>query len=51
MIKDIPLIQKNQIMVAELKVVGNYAINIKWRDGHNTGFYEYTFLRNLAGQE
>ena len=47
----IPLIQKNQIMVAELKVVGNYAINIKWRDGHNTGFYEYTFLRNLAGQE
>ena len=45
----IPLIQKNQITVAGLEVAGNYAIKINWKDGHNTGIYEYTFLKNLAG--
>ena len=45
----IPLIQKNQVTVDELEVVGNYAIKIKWHDGHNTGIYEYTFLKKLAG--
>ena len=45
----IPLIQKNQVTVDELEVVGNYAIKIKWRDGHNTGIYEYTFLKKLTG--
>ena len=45
----IPLIQKNQITVDELGIAGNYAIKIKWCDGHNTGIYEYTFLKKLAG--
>jgi len=45
----IPLIQKNQITVAGLEVVGSYAVKINWRDGHNTGICEYTFLKNLAG--
>jgi DUF971 family protein len=45
----IPLIQKNQVTLDELEVVGNYAIKIKWHDGHNTGIYEYTFLKKLAG--
>lgn len=44
----IPLIQKNQITVAGLEQVGNYAIKINWKDGHNTGIYEYAFLKNLA---
>ena len=45
----IPLIQKNQQTVEGLEIVGNYAIKIKWRDGHSTGIYEYSFLKNLAG--
>jgi len=44
----IPLFLSNQISVAAIEVTGNYAIRIKWEDGHNTGIYEYSFLKNLA---
>jgi DUF971 family protein len=26
--------------------VGNYALRFEWSDGHNTGLYTFTFLRN-----
>ena len=29
-------------------VIGGYAIQPRWRDGHNTGLYAYTYLRRLA---
>jgi len=44
----IPLFAENQITVKSLNQVGNYAIQIMWKDGHNTGIYEYAFLRNLT---
>lgn len=28
--------------------VGNYAIRIRWSDGHDTGIYSFDFLRRLA---
>lgn len=28
--------------------VGNYAIQIRWSDGHDTGIYDWTLLRRLA---
>ncbi len=28
--------------------VGNYAINIRWRDGHSTGIYSYKYLREIC---
>lgn len=31
-----------------LSSVGNYAISIVWSDGHDTGIYSYTRLRELA---
>jgi ATP-binding protein involved in chromosome partitioning len=31
--------------------VGNYAIAIDWSDGHATGFFPYSRLRELAGAE
>ena len=31
--------------------VGNYALKLVWRDGHNTGIYKYEYLRELCGAE
>jgi|SRR5258705_8808253 DUF971 family protein len=28
--------------------VGNYAIEMRWNDGHNTGIYTYDHLRTLC---
>jgi len=44
----IPLLLSSQITVSGIEAVGRYAIQINWQDGHNTGIYEYTFLKNLA---
>lgn len=29
--------------------VGNYAMQIAWSDGHDTGIYSWEYLRRLAG--
>jgi DUF971 family protein len=29
--------------------VGNYAVQLRWEDGHDTGIYTYAFLRELIG--
>ena len=44
----IPLLLSNQITVSGVEVVGSYAIQINWQDGHKTGIYEYSFLKNLS---
>ena len=41
----IPVYTENQFMVSNIRIVGNYAIQIFWRDGHNTGIYSYDKLR------
>ena len=28
--------------------LGNYALGMQWADGHNTGIYRFTYLRELA---
>ena len=32
---------------ADARLVGNYAIQITWADGHNTGIYDFRMLRTL----
>lgn len=44
----IPLFMENQFKVVSINQVGSYAISIAWKDGHNTGIYEYPFLKKLA---
>jgi len=34
--------------IRELSTVGNYAITIKWGDGHATGIYNFDYLRMLC---
>jgi DUF971 family protein len=33
--------------IKEVNLVGNYAIQITWGDGHNTGIYSFDYLRLL----
>ena len=35
----------------EAEVVGRYALNFKWSDGHQEGIYTFDFLRELAEEE
>lgn len=39
---------EDQLKIAEIKTVGSYALGIEWKDGHNTGIYEYNQLKKLA---
>ena len=49
--KYIPLYSGDQLQITEIKIVGHYAVNINWKDGHNTGIYEFEQLRNLGSDE
>jgi DUF971 family protein len=42
----IPLISESQTAIKDIKPVGNYAIQLFWQDGHNTGIYTYEKLKN-----
>jgi DUF971 family protein len=34
--------------LASVNMVGNYALNPKWTDGHETGIYSFEYLRELG---
>jgi DUF971 family protein len=34
-------------LIKNIEVVGEYAIQITWQDGHNTGIYTYEYLQEL----
>ena len=34
--------------VVSAKLVGNYAIQFQWSDGHNTGIFDFRMLRAIA---
>ena len=38
----------DNIAVENLESLGNYAISIAWNDGHSSGIYAWTYLRELA---
>ncbi|MHB8580531.1 MAG: gamma-butyrobetaine hydroxylase-like domain-containing protein [Ignavibacteriaceae bacterium] len=42
------MFSERQSTISSIKEIGNYAISISWKDGHNTGIYEFPFLKNLS---
>ena len=39
-------------MIKNIETVGGYAIQVTWKDGHNTGIYTFEYLLELdAGQQ
>jgi DUF971 family protein len=39
---------KESVEPAMLSTVGHYALNIEWNDGHRTGIYPWSLLRDLC---
>jgi DUF971 family protein len=39
---------ENSFELAGFDVVGGYALQPRWRDGHNTGIYSFQYLRRLS---
>lgn len=36
------------VAILEMQLVGNYAVKIRWSDGHDTGLYTWAHLRSLC---
>jgi DUF971 family protein len=36
------------VQISGLQLVGNYAVQIDWSDGHSTGIYSFDYLRWLC---
>jgi DUF971 family protein len=43
-----PVVRAGEIQATEVKPVGRYAINFVWSDGHDSGIYSYSFLREVC---
>jgi DUF971 family protein len=39
------------LSIADLSIVGRYALNFSWSDGHETGIYSFRYLRELCEAE
>jgi DUF971 family protein len=46
--KYFPIYGLDQLIVTGINVIGNYAVGISWKDGHNTGIYEFNYLKKLS---
>jgi DUF971 family protein len=46
----IPLYTLEQLKITKIEIIGNYALGIKWEDGHDTGLYDYNYLLKLFDQ-
>lgn len=44
----LPIYSDQQVAISEINTVGSYAIGVKWKDGHNTGIFEFSHLKNLT---
>lgn len=38
----------DDIRINDISIVGRYALNFRWSDGHETGIYSFQFLRDLC---
>ena len=38
----------DEMEINDVSVVGRYALNFRWSDGHETGIYSFQYLRDLC---
>ena len=43
-----PTLSPEQTRLTDIHLVGNYAVAPHWADGHSTGFYTFTMLREYC---
>ena len=41
---------RRDVQISALEAVGNYAVRIKFDDGHDTGLYSWGYLHDLASE-
>jgi DUF971 family protein len=41
----------DDLEIKDLSLVGRYALNFQWSDGHQTGIYSFRYLRELCEGE
>ena len=41
----------DSLAVANVEIVGRYALNFRWSDGHETGIYSFRYLREVCEAE
>lgn len=40
-----------ELTIKDLNIVGRYALNFRWSDGHETGIYSFRYLRDLCERD
>lgn len=43
-----PILRSGEVQATDVKPVGRYALHFAWSDGHESGIYTYTLLRDLC---
>ena len=41
----------DELSINDIAVVGRYALNFRWSDGHETGIYSFRYLRGLCEEQ
>ncbi len=41
----------DEVTISDIEIVGRYALNFRWSDGHATGIYSFRYLRQLCEQQ
>ncbi len=47
----VPLFSDDQLTLTDISIVGNYAVSINWKDGHNSGIFEYSQLIEMCRED
>lgn len=47
----IPLLSGIQTTLKDIKIIGNYALQLIWQDGHDLGIYSFEVLKKLSSKE
>ena len=40
----------DELTLDDINIVGRYALNFRWSDGHDTGIYSFRYLREVADE-
>lgn len=40
-----------ELTIDDISIVGRYALNFRWSDGHETGIYSFRYLRELCEEQ
>lgn len=46
--QNIKPLTESSFLLEKAEIVGNYAIQLYWKDGHNDGLFRWEFLKEIA---